>query len=326
MKELNQGLQTGELHHLYLLYGDEDYLKNYYKKSIEKVTFPEVNAMNTHYFEGKDIGEEELRNAILTLPFLASYRLVIIENSEFFQKSSDTILQMIKDKPETTRLIFIEEKVDKRNKLYKFLQKEGKVVELGFQSEEMILRWLVKRLGDEGIKITKDATEELILRAGPSLSQIEQEVEKLTSFCIEKKMVQKTDVESLVPLKIENKIFDMIGDLCSKRIGQTIAKYRDLLQLKEPPIRILSLIARQFKQMRLIKEMEKDYKSSIEIKEILGLAPWQVKKLQGMSRRFSLNQLQEILEKILDLDVAIKTGKIEEALGLEVLLYEINHY
>lgn len=326
MKELNQSLQTGELHYLYLLYGDEDYLKNYYKKSLEKVTFPEGNSMNTHYFEGKDIEQEVLRNAILTLPFLSPYRLVIIENSEFFQKSSEAILQIIEDKPETTRLIFIEEKVDKRNKLYKFFQKNGKVVELSYQSEEMILRWVVKRLGDEGIKIKKDGIAELIFRAGPSLKQIEQEVEKLIAYCIDKKIVQKIDVQTLVPLKIENKIFDMIGDLCSRRIGQTIAKYRDLLQLKEPPIRILSLVSKQFKQMRLIKEMEKDQKSSIEMQEVLGLATWQIKKLQGMSRRFSLSQLQEILEKGIDLDVAIKTGKIAEDLGLELLFYEINDY
>ena len=136
MKSLNEDLKTGKFKQIYLLYGEEAYLKKQYKERFVKAMLPVGDTMNYACYEGKNTDIKEVIDLAETLPFFAERRLILFEDTGFFKSSGSDLADYISDMPETTCFIFIENEVDKRSKLYKAVKAKGHIVELGVQDEE----------------------------------------------------------------------------------------------------------------------------------------------------------------------------------------------
>lgn len=130
MKSLNEDLKTGQFSQIYLLYGEENYLKKQYKERFVKAMLPQGDTMNYAYYEGKGVEIREVIDLAETLPFFAERRLIVFENTGLFKSSGADLAEYIKTMPETTYFIFVEEEVDKRSKLYKAVKAKGHIVEL----------------------------------------------------------------------------------------------------------------------------------------------------------------------------------------------------
>ena len=146
MKSLNEDLKTGQLNNVYLLYGEEAYLKKQYRDKLRNAMISPDDNMNYAHYEGKGINVKEVIDLAETLPFFADRRVIIMENTGFFKTSSEELAEYIKEIPETTAIIFVEAEIDKRGKLYKAVQKKGRAVELGRQDEGTLLRWIAGRI------------------------------------------------------------------------------------------------------------------------------------------------------------------------------------
>lgn len=138
MKSLNEDLKTGQFSQIYLLYGEENYLKKQYKERFVKAMLPQGDTMNYAYYEGKGVEIREVIDLAETLPFFAERRLIVFENTGLFKSSGADLAEYIKTMPETTYFIFVEEEVDKRSKLYKAVKPKGHIVELPFQDESTL--------------------------------------------------------------------------------------------------------------------------------------------------------------------------------------------
>lgn len=155
MKSLNEDLKAGQFNNLYLLYGEEDYLKKQYKEKLRNAMLSPDDTMNFAYYEGKGINVKEVIDLAETLPFFAERRLIIMEDTGFFKNAAPELADYIKEMPETTAMIFVESEVDKRGKLFKAVQGKGRAVELGRQDESTLLRWILGSVKKEGKKISE---------------------------------------------------------------------------------------------------------------------------------------------------------------------------
>ena len=135
---------------MYLLYGKERYLIRQYRDKLKNAIVPSDDTMNVTTFEGEGLNIREIIELAETLPFFAEHRLIVIEDSKFFKKGGDELAEYLKQIPESTYVIFVEEEVDKRSKIYKALSKNGKAVEFGTQSDEILMKWVVAKIGKEG--------------------------------------------------------------------------------------------------------------------------------------------------------------------------------
>ena len=143
MKTLNEDLKSGQFKQVYLLCGEEGYLKKQYKNRFVKAMIPEGDTMNYSYYEGKNTPVKEAIDLAETLPFFAERRLIVFENTGFFKTAAGADLaDYIKDMPETTCFIFVEEEIDKRNKLYKAVKSKGYIAELSTQDAGTLKRWV----------------------------------------------------------------------------------------------------------------------------------------------------------------------------------------
>ena len=184
MKTLNADLKSGEFRPVYLLYGDESFLLRSYKgRFMQKVAGGD--GMNTAYFEGKDINEDDVITAGDTMPFFAEHRLVVVENSGWFKGSVEKIADWIQEMPDTTVLLFVEESVDKRNRLYKAVQKKGYICELKHPEHKELSVWAARYLAAAGKKITASTMDRILEYTGDDMENLRNELEKLISYLSE---------------------------------------------------------------------------------------------------------------------------------------------
>lgn len=320
MKSLQEDIKTGNFKHIYLLYGEEAYLVRQYRERLkDAMTVPGDN-MNTAFFEGKDINPKELIDLAETLPFFAERRVLFVDNSGFFKKSNDDLAEYMGEIPDTSYFIFTETEVDKRGKLYKQVKKHGSVVEFKRQTESVLIQWILGRLKKEEKKITRPVMELFLSKTGTDMELIEQELEKLLCYTLDKEVIGEADVEAVCANQITGKIFEMVDAIGSRDQKKALDLYYDLLTLKEPSMRILFLATRQFQILMQLKGMADkgfDYK---HMASKAGVPEFAVRKYLGQARRFTNRQLKDAVEDGVQAEEDVKSGRMADRLAVELFI------
>lgn len=161
----------------------------------------------------------------------------------------------MKTLPDYLRLVFVEEEVDKRSRMYKAVKNCGRIVEFAKQDEKTLMRWAAGILAREGRKITTRDMELFLTKTGTDMGNIRMELEKLITYTMGQDIVTREDIEEICTTRTENKIFDMVRAVTERNQRRALDLYNDLLTLREPPMRILFLLSKQFRQMCLAKKM-----------------------------------------------------------------------
>ena len=217
MKSLNEDLKTGQFKQIYLLYGEEAYLKKQYRDRLTKALLPEGDTMNFAHFEGKGVDVKSVIDLSETLPFFAERRLIVFDNTGFFKSAGADLADYIKEMPDTTYYIFVEDEVDKRSKLFKAVKSKGRVVELPFQDENTLKRWVAGKIRNENKQVTEQTIIYFLNKVGTDMENITKELEKLFSYTMEKTDITKEDVDAICVTQIANHIFDMVNAVAEKQ-------------------------------------------------------------------------------------------------------------
>ena len=320
MKSLNEDLKTGQFKQIYLLYGEEAYLKKQYKDRFVKAMLPEGDTFNYAYYEGKGVNPKEIIDLAETLPFFAERRLILLENTGFLKNACPDLADYVKQMPETTYMIFIEEELDKRGKLYKAIKDKGRVVELTRQDERTLIRWILGMAKKEGKQMTESAAAYFLGKVGNDMENIQKELEKLFCYALNHTEVTIKEIDEICTTQISNHIFDMVDAVAAKQQRKALDYYYDLLALKEPPMRILFLLTRQFRILLQIKELEKEGIAQKEMAAKVGIMPFLIGKYRAQAKPFTTKELREILEAGVTAEEDVKTGKVGDVLSVEMFL------
>ncbi|MCI9239045.1 DNA polymerase III subunit delta [Lachnospiraceae bacterium 50-23] len=320
MKSLNEDIKSGNLKQVYLLFGEESYLKKQYKNKLSRAILPEDDTVNYAYYEGKGIRAEELIDLAETLPFFAERRLIVVENSGFFKNASPELADYMKSLPETVCFVFVENEVDKRGKMYKTVKAKGRVTELSRQDEKTLLYWIAANVKKEGKKMREADAKFLLSKVGTDMENIRKELEKLFSYTLGQEEITVQDMNDICTTQITNKIFDMIEAVAAKRQKKALDYYYDLLALKEPPMRILYLLSRQFKLLLHVKDLSKKGYDRAGIARDAGLHPFVAGKYVEQCKAFRSRELRDIMEEAARTEELVKTGRLGDVMGVELFI------
>ena len=320
MKTIDNDIKRQEYKRIYLLYGEERYLIRQYRDKLKKAMTNPDDTMNYSTFEGDDINVKEVIDLAETLPFFADRRVILIEDSKLFKKGGDELGDYLAEVPETTYFIFVEEEVDKRSKLFKAVGKCGNAIEFGTQTDETLMKWVGGRISREGKNITQAAYQSFIAKTGTDMQNIEKELEKLLCYTMDKSVIEPEDVEAITTEQISNKVFEMVDAIASHRQKIAMDLYYDLLALKEAPMRILFLITRQFQILLTVKVMGNQGFGNKDIASKAGCPEWAVRKYQGQAKAFSLEQIKQAIEDGVIYEEAVKTGKMNDQMAVELFI------
>ena len=320
MKSLNEDIKSGVFRQTYLLYGEEAYLKKQYKDKLTKAILPEGDTVNYAYYEGKGIQPGELIDLAETMPFFAERRLIVVENSGFFKNASPELADYIRTMPETACFLFVENEVDKRGKLYKAVKEKGRIAEMGRQDEKTLLYWIAGNVKKEERQIKESTARYLISLVGTDMENLEKEMEKLFSYTLGKSEITIQDIDDICTSQVTNQIFAMVEAVAAKQQKKALDYYYDLLALKEPPMRILYLLSRQFKLLMEVRDLAGKGFDKSQIAKTVGLHPFVVGKYMQQCRDFSETELRSILEDAADTEEMVKTGRLNDMISVELFI------
>ncbi|QHQ61883.1 DNA polymerase III subunit delta [Anaerocolumna sedimenticola] len=319
MKNIKEHIRQNQFKPVYLLYGSESYLKKLYKDKLKTAILGESDEMNYSYFEGKGAEVPKIIAAADTLPFFSDRRLIIIENSGLF-KNQNNLADYIKSIPETTHIVFVETEIDKRNRLFKAVKDAGSISEMNGMDENNLKLWITSLLDKEKKKITGDNILYLLSKTGTDMENIQNEVEKLICYAMDRAVITSEDIDAVCTTQISGKIFLMIDAIGSRKQKQALDLYYDLLALKEKPMSILFLITRQFNILIQVKDLAALGYNNTIISQKTGLMPFTIGKYLGQGKNFTMKTLKEALQSCAEIEELIKTGRLMDTIGVELLI------
>ena len=311
---------------LYLLYGTENYLikkeidKILNANSIEKINVSEYNLEIDNF---KDIIEDAN-----TISLFADKKAIIVNNSYLFTGKSiknendpELFLNYFKNVNPDSIIIFIvdSEKLDERKKIVKEIKKIGTVKDFNKKND---LTDILKNMF-EGYNISIQDIRFMIDRCGNNLDILSQEVNKIKIYKDEDKNITKEDIINLTSKNIDIDIFGFVDTIVNKNKNKALEIYKEMLINGEEPIKILVILANQFRIIYQAKELYKQGYSGNDIATMIGIHPYRIKLALEKARNYNSDTLLDYLEKLADLDYDIKIGNIESSLGLEMFILSI---
>ena len=322
MQQITQDIENRSFKRCYLLYGDEDYLRKQYKDKLVKAICPDGDTMNFNRYEGKDIDIDRVIDQAETMPFFADKRLILIEDSGFCKSGGEKLADYLGDSSPDTVIILNESAVDKRSRLFKAAGSNGRAVEFTRQSEETLKKWILGRVRKEKKNIDARALENFLEKTGDDMMTINNELEKLFSYVMNKDTITADDVDRIITVSTSSKVFDMIAAMAEKKQSKALDMYHDLLVHKETPFGILALITRQFNMMLQVYELKDDGHSSSHIAKAVGIPPFVEAKYEKQLKNFTYSRLRKALRDCAAADEAVKIKGMNPELSVELLIIE----
>ena len=323
MKTIVAHIKEGKFSPVYLLYGQEDYLRLLYRDKLREAILPLEDTMNYSYFEGKDIDLGEVESIADTVPFFSEQRLILIENSGLFKKQND-FADYLKTMPDITKIIFVEAEVDKRNKLFKAVKKLGTVAELNGLPEKDLKVWAAAYLKKNGKNITEQNLLYFFQKVGVDMKSLENEMDKLIAYSMDETIITREMLDEVCVEQTEGKIFQMIDAIGMKDRDQALRLYYDLLEVREKPMSILFLIIRHFTILNQLKDLSRLGLAAGEVASKVGIPPFTVRKYQSQVKNFKGKEIIRNLERCAQVEQEIKTGLLLDQIGVELLIVEFS--
>jgi DNA polymerase-3 subunit delta len=325
----------------YILYGQDDFSLN---QAVEKIKADlgdrEMVATNTTNLEGQHLTLSELRNKCDAAPFLSSHRLVIVDGllGRFEVKQSrprsgkgksgnglgewEGLVSYVEQIPETTVLVLVDEEVKGHNPLLKKLSPLAEVRTFPLLRGRDLKVWIQQRVRGEGGDIAPQAVNLLAELIGGDLWAMNGEIQKLLLYSQERP-ISEDDVKQLVSHVQEANIFALVDAVAE---GRTELAQRILHRLYDDgvaPTYIMVMITRQFRLIAQAKDLEKGL-SRLQIQDRLGLkSSYSLDKTLGQAKLYDFEGVKRAYDKLLETDLAIKTGKYSDKLALELLVTEL---
>ncbi len=310
---------------IYLLFGDEKYLIKKASDSIISNVVAEENAtMNIDYFTGKDISVDRVIDAMFTYSFFADNRCVVVKDSNLFKHSGNqNLIQSLEEIPDTNFIVFIESDVDKTNALYKAIKKHGVIYEMATPKENDLISWVENEVQARGSKIKRDATIYLLRTVEVDMVAINNEIEKLVAYTLNKGVIEKADIDKICTKSLQIEIFKLMDAIGNKQVQKALEIYNDMIFSKEPVLKILIMLARQIKLILLCKELNEKGAGLNDISSKVGIHSFVAKSCIAQSRNFKTDNLVQALLNCSKLEGNIKTGRIKDYIGLETLIISL---
>ncbi len=320
LTELKKQIKANEIKGLYLMYGDESYMRESYVKKISSIIddcgFPDFNKI---IIDGKNLTPEIAEDAIESFPMMSEQKLILIKDSGIFSKASEEQKEYWSKRldklPDYAVVIFDEQSVDKRSALYKKASKVGFAVEFGYMTAADSITWVEREARNAGLKISKDVAAYFVSVCDEGLSNLRNELDKLISYCSEQ--ITKTDIDKIVSKAIGIRVFELTDCIMAKNADGALKILYDLKTVKESAFKLLYLLSGSFDKMLKCSLLLSNGENNVSIAAKVGIAPFLVNKYSNAARGFGENYLVHRIIEVADLDLAIKNGEIDEWSALE---------
>jgi len=330
-KEINKG----NVQPIYVCYGSESFLM---KEFITYLTEHWIDSNDRDFavsrFDLSETNVELIIDDAETLPFMGGRKLIIAKDATFFtaaKESSkmehrlDRLTEYLQAPADFSIILFTvnADKLDERKKIVKLIGERKALIPFPLLSGDDLTYWIRRQSEKLHMNIDDAALQDLIISCGANLQNLSGELQKLSLYVGVNGVVTSELVESMVARSTEQNVFLMIDELVQLHVDKALGILYDLLKHKEEPVKILSLMARQFRNMLLIKQLSKQGFNQQQMASQLGLHPYAVKIAAEQARRYEVDKLKQTISRLAEVDYRMKTGKMDKVLALEMFMLQL---
>jgi len=332
-------IKKGQIRPIYLLYGEETYFIRQIEQAVIKaVLAPDEIDMNLVTLD-REPTANQLMALIETVPFMGGKNVIVVRGTTLFRSqktgndeekeavdhAADRLLELIANIPDYTHVIFsTNDKVDKRRKIFKLVEKHGATVEVAHLKAKDVRSWLNLKLAELNKKMASDGMEYFLgivsLMSKVSLGFLHNELEKIALFTGTKKIISQQDLVDIMSAIPEISVFSMIDAVSQKQVGKALQLIGEQLEAGEHPLKIVSLLARQVRMMWQAKDMAEEGYNSRDVAEKLGLVPFIGEKMLKQSRNFTTQILKQTMVSLATADHNLKSGKANSLVLEEIII------
>lgn len=311
LKDLNNDLDAKKLQPVYVFTGEEDGLISQYVQDI-KTRFKTV-------IETDDI--EQVIEDCKYNPIFGGSKLFVMKDTGLFNKQADDkfinfLARMFKQK--TNVCIFVESKVNGTLRQTQALRDKC-IIDFKRLTEEQLIGFVTQMLQNTGKRMLKDLTRYFVDQCDYDYNTIVNELTKLVNYVGDRKEIKVDDIKDIVTRSTRSIVFDLVDYIVKQKYQRALDMYLTLLNKKEPPLVILTLIYKQLKLIYQIKLLRSEGYNVHDIADACDSKPFIVEKTMNICD-FDPHKLLKLMMKCSDLDYKIKTGQIKDTLAVEILI------
>lgn len=326
--KLISDLRDGAFASLYIITGDEAYLKEHYlnelKKSVVDPMFAEFNLL---LFEGKGLTPEQLTEAVESYPAMSERKLIAVTDFDLFKPPAgfaDMLPALLSDLPSYVCLVFyydvLEGKPDKRTKLYKTLEKTACFAQFDRLEERELIAWVERQARARDRSISADNAAYLIFLCGNAMTNLGGELEKAAAHATTGE-IQKYNIDAVCSRVLEAVVFDLTDAITAGRFDRAVALVGDLLSQKNNEVMIFTTITRHMQRLYGAKLCAEARGGEAALLELLGTkSPYYARQIQSAARRVSLAWLRQAAAICAETDAALKGSAVDKQKQIELAL------
>jgi DNA polymerase-3 subunit delta len=308
-----------------LLYGSDTYRsREKLKEIIERYKKIHKSGLSLKFLDLREKNFDDFKNEFQSVSMFKEKKLVVLKNASSNKEFREQFLKRIKDFSSSQEIIlFLEEgEISNENGFFKEIKKVAKFQEFKPFDDLRLRFWIKEKVREQNSKIEEKAVTKLIEFVGNNLWQMENEIKKLVAFKKNGEINQR-DVENLVAPNLEVNIFKTIDFIAKKDKRNALKSLKSHLEKGEKLSYVFSMIKFEFRNLLMIKDLIERKVSIFNIQKQTNLHPFVIEKCLPLARKFQLEELKKIYQKIFELDLAIKSGKIEPETALTFFISQI---
>ena len=304
---------------IYVLYGEEDYLRNHFLAQLKAKCLPEgEDSFSFRRFDGPGLDAEELARAIDVMPFLTERTMVELRDVDLNRLGdADRFLSILAAVPDYCTVCFVQDtrfEPDGRLKLIKYLKQNSVFLQFCVQGQDALSRWIDKRFAALGKQIGRDAKQRLVLISGDLMNRLIPEIEKIAAYASEK-TVTVADVEAAASHIPEADVFEMVNLISEKKFDAALHILAELLKNKDnAPVAILASLSYQLRRIYGVKLALQRGKRQKDIRDLLKIR-WDfiADRLILSAGRFSMAQLRGAVAECVEAEYKMKSSSGDDA-------------
>lgn len=308
------------------------------KKDILKKIGYDPSDLNYSYFDMKEASYAEVELDLVSLPFFADEKIVILDHlldlttAKKRNLTDEDLKQFenyLENPSESTRLvIFAEGKLDSKRRLVKLLKRDAQIIEATTPKEQDLKRYFSGQAQELGLHFVGDSLDQLLLKSGYDFGESHKNLALLQAYK-ENGQITLQDIEEVVPKSLQDNIFDLTQMILKRQIDQARNLVKDLRLQGEDEIKLIAILLGQFRMFSQVKIFSEEGQSESQIvaslSELSGrkVNPYQVKFALRDSRRLSLSFLKQAMTTFIETDYAIKSGTYEKDYLFDLALLKV---
>jgi DNA polymerase-3 subunit delta len=307
------------------LYGPDTYRsKQKLNEIVEHYKKIHKSGLNLKFLDLKEKSFSDFKNECQSASMFKEKKLIVLKNASFNKEFKEQFLEKIKEFSsfEEIILFFEEGEISKDDIFFQEIKKVAKFQEFKPLDVFRLKFWIKEEFKKYNSRIEEGAINKLIEFVGNDLWQMENEIKKLAAFKNGGEVNQR-DVENLVTPNLEANIFKTIDFIAKGDKKKALKSLKSHLEKGEKFSYIFSMIKFEFRNLLMIKDLVEKRTSIFNIRRQTNLHPFVIEKSLPLVKKFQLEELKKIYQKIFELDLAIKSGKIEPETALTFFISQI---